>query len=74
MEQADGFLSVAFSEQQFSDMDQDIPMVVADMGGLWKVAAVGAAFLTEGTLLRGTTGFAGELGDMPINVNGEMKR
>lgn len=36
--------------------------------------AVGAAFLTGGRTLIGATGWAGELGYMPISINGEVKR
>lgn len=36
--------------------------------------AVGAAFITEGVHLIGTNGLAGELGYIPININGEVKR
>ncbi len=36
--------------------------------------AVGAAFITEGVHLLGTTGLAGELGYIPIGIDGEVKR
>lgn len=36
--------------------------------------AVGAAFLTGGQTLMGATGWAGELGYMPISINGEVER
>ncbi len=35
--------------------------------------AIGAAFITEGRPLLGACGFAGELGHMPVLVNGEVK-
>jgi predicted NBD/HSP70 family sugar kinase len=44
-------------------------------GGVIMVGtAVGAAFITEGVHLLGTSGLAGELGYMPMGVNGEVKR
>lgn len=36
--------------------------------------AVGAAFLVEGLPLSGTSGWAGELGYMPMSVDGKVKR
>jgi predicted NBD/HSP70 family sugar kinase len=36
--------------------------------------AIGAAFLIDGQPLRGASGWAGELGYIPIAINGEVKR
>ena len=36
--------------------------------------AVGSAFLTEGHALRGAGGFAGELGYVPLAIDGQVKR
>lgn len=44
-------------------------------GGVIMVGtAVGAAFLIDGLPLRGASGWAGELGYIPISINGEVKR
>jgi predicted NBD/HSP70 family sugar kinase len=44
-------------------------------GGVIMVGtAVGAAFLTHGLPLLGAAGWAGELGYIPISINGEVKR
>lgn len=44
-------------------------------GGVIMVGtAVGAAFTIDGLPLRGASGWAGELGYIPISINGEVKR
>lgn len=46
----------------------------ATVGVVMAGTAIGAAFITEGRPLLGASGWAGELGYMPVFIDGEVKR
>lgn len=55
--------------QEFSDVDDSLTCGIVMVG-----TAVGAAFIVNGKILNGDSGWAGEFGYFPLVVNGETKR
>ncbi len=55
--------------EEFSELEEGLTAGIVMVG-----TAIGAAFITEGKLLTGATGLAGELGYMPMQTNRGIER